>query len=118
MRKLIIAFSTLLLSMSLGGSPATTAEVLTWSKPDVEVDSISFYPKKWKGEARTWVDIVLKNPSSTPHRYRTIVKLGGEPPFAISTKEAVPPGGDVKLTLSTTALGLPGASAISVEVLE
>lgn len=110
--------TALLASIAIFITSNVQAGELTWTESDVKVKQVTFYPKNWKGKQRTWVDIVLENPSEKPHRYRTVVTLGDEPSFGVSTVKPVAPGARATLTLSTTAFGLPNNTSVQVEVLE
>lgn len=94
------------------------ADETRWNSEGVGINKVTLYPKNWKGADRTWVDVVLTNRSDVPRRFRAVVKLGDEPPFAATTEDPVPPGEEASLTLSTTAMGIPESTSIVVRPLQ
>src|SRR3990172_3030603 len=83
-----------------------------------EVARVSLYPKSWAGEKVTWVDVVVRNTSTAPRRYRALVLVDDEPPFAVSSDKPLAPRAETTLTVSTSARNLPSRLQIQIEVID
>jgi hypothetical protein len=113
-----LAIALLLAGCATSGARLPVVDARHDVPAGVEIVKLSVYPKAWSGAKATWVDVVLRNTGTEPRRFRAVITLDGEPPFAASSAKPVAPTADETLTVSTSARELPTRLLVQVQVVE